>query len=66
MLKKIKHIKISKFNILIIGIVLMQILVYFTSPIKHPFEDYFGVILVGLIILAIGNFIKFVIRKIKK
>ncbi|MDP3043336.1 MAG: hypothetical protein Q8N21_02960 [bacterium] len=64
-IKKTKRRKISKFNILIISIVLMQIFVYITSPVKHPFEDYFGVILVGLIILAIGNFVKFIIRKIK-
>lgn len=56
----------SKFNMLIIGIVIIQIFIYIASPIKHPFEDYFGVVLVGLLFLGIGNLIKIIIKKVRR
>lgn len=56
----------KKFYYLVITIIVIQIFVYLTSAIKHPIEDYVGIVLGGVVIIIIGKLFHLLFQLLKK
>lgn len=56
----------KKFYYIVIGVIVIRSFAFLTSPLDHPFEDYFFMVLAGLLIMLIGKIIHLIICLIKK
>ena len=60
-----KRRKIPKFYLLVSGIIIIQIFIFLVSPRSHPLEDYVGVLLAGIFIIAIGGVVHLIVKLAK-